>query len=366
MGDVKFDNKSYTMDSLATKYRNFFAPAFDVIVDGTSLLREGIAIPGVTVRTAAKEKADHMEFSVVNAFNLVSRDFQWLDTYFAPGKYIEIKMGYTDKLETVFNGVISSVKIDFPNSGVPTIKIGGMDISWLMTRGMQSATWHKKKYSDVVKEIGKIYTSKLNVDDTGTEIETIDKTRENDFEFLQDLAKTLNYDFFVVGQKLYFRNPMASTTPVVTLEWGKHLRSFNPKIDLADQISQVIVRGWDDKTQNVIEATSKPAQKLGSNSKTGSDIMGTLGGDSIQYLYMNIVSQDEAQTLADGEINRTSMKLITGKGECIGIPEIRAGRYIQLQGLGKKLSQLFYLTEVTHTLSASGYLTTFDVGGNAI
>ncbi len=367
MGDVEFNTTSYVFDDLETKYRNFFSPAFEVLVDTKNILREGVAITSINVDTTIDPKADSFSFTVTNAFDLVKRDFQWVDQYFALGKKVEIKMGYTDKLITVFNGIITKVNFSYPSDSNPTITVTGMDISFLMMVGNNSITWQKKKYSDVVKEIAAKYTSEMKVDDTSDIIDTISsQNSKHDFEFLTNLAKGMNYDFFVVGKTVYFRKPLKDMAAVLTLTWGKNLRSFSTEMNLSTQVSKVVVRGWEPKTQKVIVATSGTVVKLGSNSKTGSDIMKTLGVDTTKNIQANVSSMKEAQDLADATLNKRAMEFISGDGESIGIPEIRAGRYIKLAGVGEIFNEPLYLTSAVHKINASGYLTSFKVRGNAI
>lgn len=366
MGDVKLDTQTYTIEQLETKYRNFFAPAFEVLIDNTNIVREGVGITRISVDTSIEGESDSFSFQVSNGFDLVKREFLWLDKYFQLGKHIEVKMGYTDKLETIFYGLITSVKVNFPGEGTPTVNVTGMDLSFLMMKGKQSQIWNEKKHSEVAKEIGQKYVSEVVVDDTPEKLNIIDKTDKTDFQFLCDLAEQNNYEFFVIGKKMYFRKPLTQTSPVLTLAWGKNLNSFSTDMNLGSQVGQVIVRGWDDETQKIVEGKSQDVKKLGGNSQTGKDIMKKVGKESTEYVYTNSKSQKEAQERANAIMSKKSMDLIKGSGECIGIPEIRAGRYIKLEGLGKVLSQIFFITSATHTIDSSGYSTSFDVGGNAV
>lgn len=365
MGDVLFNTKNFSFDSLEKKYRNFFAPTFEILVDGKNLLREGMAIPSITVDTSSEPQADTCRFSVNNAYDAIKREFQWIDKYLVLGKYIEVKMGYVDKLETVFYGLITSLDFDYPAEDTPSIAVTAMDVSFLMMKGNGSKSWLNKKYSDVAKELGKKRCSKVIVDDSKQQIGTIDKNKMDDFHFLQQIAEMINYEFFVVGKTMYFRKPLTSAKPVTTLTYGKNLISYSTDMNLSDQVSEVIVRGWNPKEQKVIEAKGKTVNKLGSNSKTGKAIMASLGSFE-EYVYTNVESAAEAQAQADGLLNERAMKLVTGSGECIGIPEIRAGRHIKIEGVGKKLNQPYFLTSVTHTINSSGYLTSFEVEGNAV
>lgn len=364
MGDVKLDTKQYSIDELDKKYRGFFAPAFEILVNGSNISNE-IAVSTVKVDTSIEAKADSASFSVVNAFDLVKRDFKWLDSTFVVGKTLEVKMGYVDKFVTVFSGYITSVAIELQEGEPPSINVQGMDITFLLMKGAKFKSWSKKKYSDVVSEVGKTYGATMKVDATKSTITTIAQNKETDFQFIQRLAGIVNYDFFIVGKTIYFRKPLTEMTPVATLEWGTTLRSLSIDMNLSQQITDVVVRGWDDKKLEVIEAKSNTVTKLGSNSKTGKDIMKTLG-DFTEYVQTNVESKEEALDKANAALNKKLMKLITGSGECVGIPEIRAGRYISLKNVGAKLSQPYYLISVTHTINQSGYVTKFQVEGNAV
>lgn len=361
---IEFDTDTHDFDDLAKKYRDFYAPAFEVNIDGENLLLAGMAIPSITVDTTIEGKADTCTFSVDNAYDPVSRDFQWLGKQLDLGKSIEVKMGYVDKLETVFLGLITSIDIEYPSDSMPSVSVTAMDVSFLMMKGLNSKQWENMKYSDVAEELGDKYCSKVIVDPTKDIIDTIAKNQMTDFHFLQYLAMINNYEFFVVGRTMYFRERSTSLKPVTSLAYGKNLRSFSTDMNLADQIGGYAVRFWDPKQQKTIQVESKKINKLGSNTRTGKDIMNALG-NFVDIVYSNVQSKEEAQSLADALINEKLMGLVSGSGECIGIPELRAGRHIQIDGVGKKMNQPYVLTSARHTISSSGYLTSFQVEGNA-
>ena len=47
-------------------------------------------------------------------------------------------------------------------------------------------------------------------------------------------------------------------------------------------------------------------------------------------------------------------------GKVIGLPDLRPGDNVEIHGVGKRFSGTYYVTKVTHTLNAAGYLTEFD------
>ena len=366
MANLKLDNEEHDFSQLEKKYKNFMGPALQVFIDGKNIMdREGMSVSRTVVSTTVDSSADVFYIDVVNAYNPTKKEIDWLDKYFIPGKYVEIKMGYETQVESVFYGLITSVEIHIEPEGL-IVTLKGMDSSFLMMKGIYSNMWKEKKHSDVVRIIGTKYLTDLEIDVTTENIGLITQDNESDFLFLKRLADFNNYDFFIVGKKMYFRKPLKDKKPVVKLTMGDHFHRFSMDMDISSQVSQVVVRGWDGLKNEVIEGKSTQIEKLGKNSKTGPDIMKSLGKNHIEYIHTNIDSVKEAKSLAAAIHNRYGMELMKGEGETIGIPELRAGRYIELEGMGKKLSQLYYLTSVTHTIDQSGYLTTFTVGGNAI
>jgi phage protein D len=363
---IKFDTTAYTFNALASKYNHFFAPAFEIKVDGQNLTLQSVPVSSLRVETTTEPKSDSFQFRIENAYDPMKREFKWIGSIIDVGKTITIKLGYKDKLEEVFDGYITGLSMDYPNEGQPSVTVRGMDRSMFLMRSVKSRVWHNKKVSDVVKEIGGLHSLSLKVDDTGTPKPTIEQMRTSDFLFLKQLAKDVHHDFFIVGQKLYFRKQNPSASPIVTLSYGQNLASFSCDVDISAQISKVVVRGLDPKTRAAIEGTSSTIGKIGSNSKTGKDIISALSSNAVENVYSVVNSQAEAQALANAMLNERAMGLVTGEGECVGIPEMRAGRFVKLAGLGPRFNQPFSMSGVTHNFDNNGYFTTFKVEGNAI
>ncbi|MEX1030869.1 MAG: hypothetical protein WDZ91_12625 [Paenibacillaceae bacterium] len=368
MGKVDLGKKKFEFDALETLYRNFIAPTFEIIIDGTNIVKQSIAVSTVNVNMRADATADSFTFSVVNAYDVVKREFQWVDTYLAVGKYVEIKMGYTDKLQTLLYGLITEVSYDYPNTGVPTLKVSGLDISFLMMKGKIWHSYQKMAYSKIVGIISKKYLPNIVMDATEKVHDNVSKFDMSDYHFIKWMAEESNRDFFVLGNTLYFREPLKEKVPVTTLTFGKNLKSYNTTMNLSAQVTEVIVRGYDIDKREVVEAKSGSVDILGGNSKTGKDVMKALpsGENMKEYIYTAMDNVADAKKKADAVMNQRSMELVSGSGTSIGLPELQAGRYLELAGLGSKLNQVMYIKSVSHTINNSGYACSFMVGGNAI
>ena len=54
-------------------------------------------------------------------------------------------------------------------------------------------------------------------------------------------------------------------------------------------------------------------------------------------------------------------KFLTGDAECVGLPELRPDRTVQLDNLGEAFSKIYYIEQATHRIDSSGYRTRFKV-----
>lgn len=362
--------ESFSFDELESKYYNFYAPAFEVICglfNKTELVKmKGMAITEITVDRSV-EKADMCTFSVCNAYDMASSDFNkdWIDNYLAIGNFIEVKMGYGDKLTTVFKGLITSVKFDFPSEGSPIVSVECHDKSYLMMKHKLSFAWHLLPYSAVAIIFAGLYGLDFDVDFSVDIHDTIQQENESNYSFLQRLASMIGYEFFISGDTLYFRTPYTgSDNPITTLKWGKSLKSFSPEFDLADQACAVITRGYDEILEQAVIGLAGYVTAPGIDSQKIKNIMKNLFmGNVIDYEYnREIGSFFEAERVALYKMKERLMKFLSGRGECIGLPELSPGRFIKIEGLGSQLSNTYYITSVTHNISESGYLTQFEVG----
>lgn len=352
-------------------YENFYAPAFAIEIDGDDIKRQQVEVTGVTVDNILGG-AGKFSFTVNNPFDPGKNEFGWLDGgLFEVGKEVKIKMGYGKEMELMLLGIITSLKVDFPSDGASQIEISGYDLSHMMMKGKKSPpAWNQKKDSEVVAEIARRYafdTSKVK--DTKIPHPKIKQDKESDYDFIKKLADRNGFELFVFEKTLFFRPPAINIDPVITLQWGKTLISFSPEINIAEQVTEVRVIGWNMASKKEIIGKASKGQEAsrGKGTQTGSQMAGKVYKDPVvEEVRKPVYSQAEADRLAKAVLNRLSEGLVKGTGQCIGVPLLKPGLNIILKGLGKKFSNPYYLDKTTHTIGASGYTTSFSVKDNSI
>ncbi|KYC36097.1 hypothetical protein WA1_40880 [Scytonema hofmannii PCC 7110] len=372
---------------LEKKYGNFYAPVFQIKVNGKDIMtlgedntKESLEISSVTIDNTL-DGADTFSFTVNNAFDLARRELlTFVDEILVFDAPVEIRFGYGSLLKTLMIGILVTVKISFPSGGAPQVEVGGFDVSHRMMKQMKPRNWNDKKDSEVVKVIAEEYKLQINntdnddpfpnqasVEETGViHPQIVKQEKENDFEFLKRLAERNYYEFFVFRNTLYFRKPARESDPVVILEWNKSLVSFSPEFDIAERVFEVKVMGQNTEKKINIEATAKidndeikkMFQRKTEAEQQGRTVTNQLVSEQVKQ---PVTSKEHAEHMARAILLKKHENILKGSGESIGIPDILAGTNINLLGLGSKFSQKYYLQKTNHSISNSGYKTTFDV-----
>lgn len=366
MSNLKIDDKSYEFATLEKKYSGFRAPAYKIFINGKDVVqKEHIGIEEIYVENSI-DKADFFSFTVVNAYKFDKSIFEWQENALTIGSKIEIKFGYIDKFNTIFEGYITSVKYDFSQREGASIIVSGMDASFLMMKGKKSFLWLKKKHSDIVDELAKKYKLKAQIKNTSMEFESIVQNNQSDYDFLRYLADLNSYEMFVLGSNLYFREINSSKDSIITLEMNRHMISFNYSIDLGEQVGGVVVRGYNTKKEE-IEAKCEKIDGINNGGKNGVSVLRSLDKtNTLHYIYEPLVSKNEAKQIAESMLLKKSMNYVSGDGMCVGIPEIIAGRYIKIKGMFGVKAKTFYITSTVHIFDSTGYTTSFKIGGNEV
>jgi uncharacterized protein len=327
--------------------------------------------------TMDKDNLTGFEFTV-NNWDDLNLKFKYSDSdTFDVGNRVYIKMGYANRLLSMTQGIITSMTPRYPESGPPTIGISGSD-ALIKLKERKPRPNDRKTFKDMADwEIARVVAErndlKFKATEEGEKHDIVVQKDQDELKFLMERAKRIDFDCYIrvdpdTGDDvLHFESPTDARdgrpVKVYVFEWGKSLISFNPTLTIKDQVGTVTVRGWDQKTKQPIHYTAGPGD-LGHTG--GSGLSGPKAAnerlDKKQDLVVDrpILSMQEARDLAVALLRERSYEFLTGMGQVIGLPDLRPGDNVELQGLGKRFSGLYYVRKVVHSLG-SGYLTQFEV-----
>jgi phage protein D len=360
---------------------NYFAPVFMVQVNGTSLSADvSCNVQDISIVTAPNT-LDTFNLTIANTYPKM----RWTHTsdadLFKAGNSVLISLGYVDELEELFDGEITKVSPSFPSSGVPTLAIEGHTrLHWLQ-RGKNTRSFQQMTDKQIVEKIAQDNGLEPQVEDPGISYDYVMQPNQTDLEFVRTRAARIHFEVFVQAKTLIFRKMKEADQETYTLVWGHTqaglsapntfpLIEFTPTVNARQPTPSTQVRGYDPKAKQSIVAKSGPSDQ---NGTMGGSIK---GGNVWQKAFQKerafvrvttpVQTQAEADEHAKAIYNNMAIDTITGNGRTIGLPALRSGRVIKLDGLGPRFNGLYYLDQVTHKLDDGGYTTSFTVKRNAI
>lgn len=288
---------------------------------------------------------------------------------FKPGAKVVIKLPKDEESEStnkVISGEITAVEPEFTEGLTTMLIVRGYDHRHRLLRGTKTRVFIQMTDSDIVQKIGSEAGFSVQAEGTSEVYDHVFQTAQTDLEFLYERAQRNGFEIAVEDKTLYFRKPQGSRASL-DLEWGKTLRSFNPRLTLHDQVSEVTVKGWNPVQKRVIlgqasSSSSSPSIGVGN---TGVDAVSSAFSTVKQVSVTHPVnSQADADRLAQALLDELNADYITAEGVAVGDPNFVAGSKVSVKNVAAKFEGQYIVTTTRHLYTPEGYETFFSVEGH--
>jgi phage protein D/phage baseplate assembly protein gpV len=336
-----------------------FAPQFQVRISGLTLAAE------LADQVLSLEVDTDLDLAGTFRFVLRNTDNTLLDSGLLDlGKTVEIHLGYGNDLTPAILGEIAAIEPSFPTDGPPTISVSGYDKSYKMRRTQPPPTQYTFMNDSLIAAQIAVSNGLIPVVDPTPSFDTEQKVKvEADMTFLKAQAEKYYFDVYVEWDRLHFQFPRPQLAAHV-LEWGKNLSSFSPRISDAGMAGLQVVRTYNQELAQSIYVAALATdfdvdnlvEKLGS---AALDLLGTLARQGI--LRQTVKNPLGAAELAKSLLADLLEGMYEGSGSCIGLPDLTAGRYVTIAGVGRRFSGTYRARKVTHRIDGSGFTTSFSI-----
>ncbi len=358
--------------------QEFYVPTFEVKLRGRPLGKDVVRdIVQVSYKDNLQE-IDSFEITI-NNWDAGKRAYKYIDhDLFDPGKELELWMGYfgRDRLRLMIKGEITSLRPSFPAAGQPTLAISGLNLLHRLRTEQKSNAYEKMSDSQIATQIGARLSINVRTDQTAAaseeKYEYVFQDNQYDIIFLMERARRVGYDLFVeeTGQngqsgqsQLYFGPSVDIKRVTYKLSYGKSLVEFQPELTTARQVSEVTVRGWDTKKKEPIEATAKRSDLAtkGVGEKGRQQALEQSFKERKEVIADRpINSKEEAEKLARETLEHIAKDMLKGNGTTVGLPDLRAGGVVEIEGMGDRFSGRYFVISTTHAINDGGYTTHFE------
>ncbi len=365
-------NGSYQFSSLEKKYSGFISPTFKIQVGSYKLDSSKVPVSFLEVNITTESKAGTCSFAVEAMYNYETG--VWADGFLDKidvGMTVQVEIGYASSQKRVFYGYVDRYQIDYSSESAPRLQVSCMDGMGLLMSNSEKLDFGKRSTTDVVKELVGECQSEKAIE--SSKVDTLPKfegqfVKEkacSNYDFLCQLAEMCFVSFCIIDGQLIFANLMKNSSPIVELQMGRSLISFNKSVGFNRQTVgsvTVISTGTPNKEEVRAEANT-PSQFGDSGGQTGAQKWKALGGTNKDVVMNFLKSADECKVIAQNILDSMSLGFVSGSGRCLGIPELIPGRYVKIGGLDKETNGSYYVTDVKHTFTESGYFSEFSVKG---
>lgn len=336
-------------------------------VSPISLKVEGTPISEDVVGDLLEVVVDHsLHLPSMFSIKLHNHDMKWLqDETFREGKKVEISYGESPA-QKLLSGKIEALEPDL-NQDAPTLVVRGFDLSHGLYRGLMRRAFNNVKDCDLVRQLAR--EASLNpsdVDDTPEVHEYVYQNNQTNAEFLLERASRVGYELWVEDDKLHFHAPRTAGSPV-RIEWGVNLRSFRPRLSTAQQVNEVEVRGWNPKTKEQVvgRATRGAGSPQIGISQPGADVARAAWGEAKYAVVDQFVrSAAEAEKMAQSVLDELASSFVEADGMVDGNADIRAGKQVEVAGVGPRFNGTYYVTQAVHHWTKElGLKSNFSISG---
>lgn len=359
---------------------DYYAPSFAIEIEDQKLGPETLGnVLEVKVDMALGSPA-HFEL-VLDNWDDRRVDFKSIDSagkknrpLLDLGQRVLIKMGYADRLLPMVRGAVTALSPCFPESGPRTLAVSGLDGMFDLIGQARTATYKNKADWEIAQEVAtRNGFLRTRVTKEGPKHKEVVQQGQDDANFLYTRAQRIGFDFFVrtgpaidEEETLFFVKSESCDTskaPVYVFEWGKNLIRFHPNLDISEQVGEVLVIDQDPDAKNRPFRGRARAEDLPSGGGRNGPAVVEAVDKGKQRLVENekVASQEEANHLAVSLLRERAYQYSTGSGQVIGFPDLRPGDNVQIRGVGARFGGCYQVSQVGHTINASGYFTTFDV-----
>ncbi len=348
---------------------------FDTLVPEVNLRINGNALSiDATSDLISVNVLEDVNAAGMFTFTLLSWDNKemrviWIDDdQFKEGNAVEVDMGYRDNMKTLFKGEITGLEPDFPHEQSPTLTVTGYDRRHRLMARRKTRTFLSMKDSEIAGQIAADWSLTPEVEDTRVTLDYVLQHNQTDFEFLQERARRIGHEMVVTDRVLHFRPRKSDGRAVLTLSRDVELLDFSARLTTMGQVEEVYVQGWSAKEKKDVVAKSRigDERQMGGSASGPAATRRAFSGTGGTAVNTPVLSQAEADQLAQGWFGEMALSYVEGYGKCIGEPDLRAGILVDIEGVGRRFSGSYYVTSTEHSYRPTvGYRTSFAVRRNA-
>lgn len=278
------------------------------------------------------------------------------------GAKLQLYAGDRNAPREIFQGRITGLEAIYPETAPAEIVVLAEDIFQQARMTRRTKLHENVSLAGLARGLADELGLQPRVTGLSETLPTQMQLNESDLAFLRRLLARYDGDLQVVGQELHVSPRAEVRRGAVELERNSQLKSARVLADLAHQVHEVTVSGWDAAQGQRVSAASGGANLLPGAGRSGAQLLQAAFGARSEHVgHLAATTSAEAQALADAAFDVRARSFVRVEATAQGNPAIRVGTHVTLTGLGHRFDNTYYVTRACHRFDVKrGYETDFE------
>ena len=276
----------------------------------------------------------------------------------------DVRWGYLHDMSPLTKFIVKNFEPDFPESGGVSAKLSLVGKDWYMGRESSARNWGRVNSSDIAHQVANAYSFRNMVIEPSNDVRArayVQPSNVSDFEYLQQLARRINFVCYVDSDTFYYRAEDWDSSPHLELAYYagdpvSRLISFKPEVKEPPRArTRVSGDNADDDSENKDESVATDNRNHGGNViVNGHDLTVHRAPDAATEENSAEEEAPARRRIAEARQRNALENSNIGSAKTLGTPKLRRDTNVLLTGIGTILSGVWHITDVTHDIIQNG------------
>jgi uncharacterized protein len=280
----------------------------------------------------------------------------------ALGKRIAVYAGDVRSPQAIFDGRITALEAEFSQDAPPELVVLAEDALQSARMARRTAVYEDVSVADIAREVANRLSLRPVISGLDQTADVFVQWNESDLAFLRRILSHVDGDAQVVGEELHVAPREEVRRGEVELRLFGQLRAVRITADLAQQVTETTITGWDAARGQRVRATGTGTALGPGRGRTGASVLRETLGERAEHVGGVAAANDAAaRRIANAAFDGRARRFVTAEGTAEGNPALRVGTHVTLSGVSTRFDNTYYVVRATHRFdNRRGYETDFE------
>jgi Rhs element Vgr protein len=265
---------------------------------------------------------------------------------FVPGMEIEIEAGYDGDNTTIFKGIIVKHGIKIMGNQPSVLQLECRHKAVRMTIGRKNKYFLDMKDNEVMEEIIRTYGLNPEAESTAVTHKELVQYYCTDWDFLVSRAEMNGKVVICDHDKVMVKAPKLEGEAAFGLQHGETLFEFEAEMDARHQYAAVKCSAWKFSTQEVLMEEGKKPGNNGLGNLSEKKLAEVIGLKHLDFRHGGPLADAELKSWGSAQLLKSHLAKVVGRAKFRGVPTLKVGDLIGLNGVGDRFKGKGYVTAV--------------------